>query len=432
MDSARVGALFFHAVEDLVRANDIVLTLQLRDPLDEGALCQAYAQQVRTRPTLASTLQLAPVGAGHGWEALDGQRLESLLEQQLLAMVSGGPESPEVFQPTNAVLPYRVRLIDPRRLELRISHLLTNGQGALFWANDLLAVMAGELAELPQAAGAPARWRRCASVLRETFWSLAWTATYLAAAGRHVAARTVDLSHGGEPLPMGGGFLRARRVLSAEESLALVGSARQQGRRVGSVLLAALSAELLAARPEKDQVCVVMPDDLLAARPDVARSDPGNHTGALLARLRRGAGQHGVGPEGCDHGGLARQADAAMRWARRGVVSGATRLADLAARDEVQLRQQLRDAAARPLTARGPFESASCVLSNMGARREFTRLSEACEWISVTSFGQPPILSALDISGRVAFELSASNDLFDGAEMQRLLEGFTARLASAP
>ena len=428
MDSARVGALFFHAVEDLVRANDIVLTLQLREPMDEEALCQAYARQVRARPTLASTLQLEPVGAGHGWETLDRQRLEALLEQQLADMVSGGPESPEVFQPTNSVLPYRVRLIDPLRLEVRISHLLTNGQGALFWANDLLAMLAGELAGLPQATRAPARWRRCASALRETFWSLAWTATYLAAAGRHAAARTVDLSHGREPLPMGGGFLRARRVLSAEDSRTLVGAARQQGRRVSSVLLSALSAELLAARPEKDQVCVVMPDDLLAARPNVARSDPGNHTGALLARLRRGSGHRGAGFEARDHSGLANQADAAFRWARRGVVAGATRLADLAARDEHQLRQQLRDAAARPLTARGPFESASCVLSNMGARREFPRLSSACEWITVTSFGQPPILSALDISGRVAFELSASNDLFDGAEMERLLDGFVGRL----
>jgi len=423
-----VGALFFHAVEDLVKANDIVLTLQLREAMDAEALAQAFGRQVRSRPTLASTLQLEPVAAGHGWERLDEKRLDSLLEQQLLAMVSGAAESPEVFFPTNSVLPYRVRLTDPRRLELRISHLLTNGQGALFWANDLLSMMHGEWVELPQPAGPGSRWRRCVTVLRETFWSLAWTASFLAAAGWRASSNTVDLSHGGEPLPMGGGFFRARRVLSAEQSRALVGQAREQGRRVSSVLLSALSAELLAARPEQDQVCIVMPDDLLAARPDVARSDPGNHTGALLARLRRGLGLRESQPGAADLRGLASQADTAMQWSRRGVAAGTTRLADLTLRDERQLRQQLRAAAAKPLSARGPFESASCVLSNLGARREFGRLSDACEWISVTSFGQPPILSALDISGRVAFELSASNDLFDGAEMQRLLDGFVARL----
>jgi|GEM_PF-2647239 len=38
------------------------------------------------------------------------------------------------------------------------------------------------------------------------------------------------------------------------------------------------------------------------------------------------------------------------------------------------------------------------------------------------------MMERLPTAGWLAFELSASNDLFDGAEMQRLLDGFVARL----
>ncbi|MFT7463174.1 MAG: hypothetical protein ACI9EF_001518 [Pseudohongiellaceae bacterium] len=440
MDSARVGALFFQTIEDLVGASDLLLTMELREALDERALVRAYERQVRARSTLRSRLRLEPVDKGHGWERLDDEQLQPLLAQQLICMTSAEPETPEVFHPINSVLPYRVRLVEPRRLEVRISHLLTNGQGLLFWGDDLLSWLGDAPAELAAAPARPAGWRRAAQVCRETFWSLAWIRSFLKQVKRDGPTKIVDLSDGRPGLPMVRGFARMRRVLSEEQSRTLVAAAREAGRSVTSMMLSALSAEWLGRRPAADQVSVVMPADLLASRPGVSRSDPGNHTGGMVARLKRADVRGGAGaaspdsasPDGAsDISGaqdLAAQADGALRWFHRGVPAGATRLADMPLKDEQQFREQLRAGAGKPLVDRGPFESSSCVMSNLGARREFARLNEACVWASATSFGQPPILTALAISGRVAIELTVSLDLFERAEMESVLEGFVERL----
>jgi hypothetical protein len=425
MDSARIGALFFHAVEDLVRANELALTLQLHEPLDPGALKDAYARQVTSRSTLRSSLQLEPVNSGHGWETLDDKALEPLLAQELSAMETAVVPAAEDFQPTNSVLPYRVRLLDPCTLELRFSHLLTNGPGALFWANDLLTVLDGQLPELPPADAARGALSQASLVLRETLVSQAWAAWFLWTSGRRCAERTVDLSAGRPGLPLPGGFARMRRVLSKDASRAMAGWAHEQRRGVTSVLLAALAAEFLAARPDREQVCILMPIDLRTAHPAVQRTDPGNHTGGLPARLKRDARRSLPAR-------LARQADAAWRWVQRGAASGVTRLADWPLKDEQALREQMRAATARPLMGRGAYDSLTCVLSNLGARREHALLTERCEWASITSFGQPPIFSALDVSGRLALELSVSRDLFDVDEMGRLLDGLASRLESGP
>lgn len=415
----RVGSLFIRAFEPTLGGDAVETTLRLRAPLDPARLARAYERQLRARPGLRVDYVEHPPTQRFLWEPIAPDDFEARLARALdVLAVEAAPDAPFAPAPDAPQLPYRLLRLDAHTVVMQLSHVLANASGGLFWLEDLLGFYARDDDRPPplpsQPAAPPGRRQLRAAV--GVFWSTLYLVGMRWRAGRRPAAHSVDLAPGELPahgrIP-GYGVLRA--VLSREDSARLLAASRARGWTLTAHLLGALARAAFAVESRGRRLLIVVTTD----RRRVVRHDPftepGNTTGSITVQLLRG---RPLGP----------QLRAVQRAMRRGVAYWANRALDGFVRDELELSASLPAELLRPMAKRGAFECVGCVLTNLGAVADDSRLAHDVEWLTAGSRAIMPLLVIATVAGRSTLQLTWPDALCDAATQRALFDGLLADL----
>jgi len=97
-------------------------------------------------------------------------------------------------------------------------------------------------------------------------------------------------------------------------------------------------------------------------------------------------------------------------------------------RDELRVRAALPAELLRPMSERGAFGSVSCVLTNLGAVRDDSRLASSGEWLTVASRATVPLLAVATVDGRTTLQFTSPDALCSGDTLRTLLRALLAEL----
>ena len=203
-------------------------------------------------------------------------------------------------------------------------------------------------------------------------------------------------------------------MLSESETTRIVNSARNREMSVHQYMCLAVAEAMLAAQPEKSRVSIAVPTDLARYSPDSPRTVPGNYTGSLLVQLRRGKP---LQPQ------IARQ----FGWFRYGVDYWIPWLLGSLAGNEQKLMTKLARSASVPVSRRGPFQNATCAVSNVG-NIKLPAICEQLECGTGTTKTQTVLFTIGRLNGRFLSTVTFARDLYDPDEVFRIADSALERL----
>jgi len=388
VDSVRAASIFILAHEPALENAEIEVLLKLRVPADAERIHSSYLRQIRARPALRSRLALNDGAKRYQWELIEEKNVDAL--------------------------PWRIDLTDEKTLRCRAHHSITNGIGVLYWLEDWFgfynnseSTHALPPTEQKRPSGAFLQIARFAAAVR-------WIARFLLNSGRNPGINTIDLS-GGRAVSHPRKYQQIRRIFGAAATQQIVARAHAANTTVTELLLSAAAEQLFETRRDRNRVLFAIPADITAWTPTYQRDMPGNPTSSLLVQLHRGAA-------------IPTESRRSLASAARGVPYYSARLMDAFCSNESALREKIAAAARRPFAKRGPFETVSFILSNLGKHPEFAHLNAACEWASFSMRTDAPVLIAATIGGSLALELTFDEDLYKTSEITSVFEGIVGKV----
>lgn len=131
-------SLFYCGFEKAARANDIMLTLRFKHPLDLTRCWLAYQHLFAHHKALHATYRLDPLTNRYAWSLFDENETSQLLshEQQEQSRFHNAADVYSCFYPTGASLPIRVRAIDAYTAIFLVSHVFGDGRTTFAWLNE--------------------------------------------------------------------------------------------------------------------------------------------------------------------------------------------------------------------------------------------------------------------------------------------------------
>ena len=411
MEVGRLATLRIHALEPMLRGDDIAFIGKFDDNYDPDRFWTSYESLVRQNPGLQVTLK--PIGESFSWVPIDPAELNAALDRQRQHF-SQIFSLEELLSPAHALtppLPVRLSQMGDRELCFQMSHTLTNGRGVVQWIMYLLAVANGITVPVCETTG------RFESTAPRTGLALLpfYILRYLAKAGRDYAHQTVDLTHGKVPIPHDNGYLSRTYRFSQQETDRVMAKARALDFSLYQYMCLAVAEAMLSAQPDKSRVCIAVPTDLTRYSPDFPRSVPGNYTGSLILQLRRGTP-------------LQAQIAHQFGWLRVGMDYWLNRLVAAFARSERKFVSNFARAASLPIDRRGPFGNHSCLVTNLGD--VMTPPDWGIEWGTGTTKSQTIFFGVGTFNGHFFATVTFPHDLYDPAEVFRVAESALARLVN--
>ena len=423
MELSRAGSLQVLARQEVLRSNTLRLTCAFREALDAGRLARAWGRQLDHRPELLQHLVLPEGARRFAWQTFDEDTAAELREQEEQALA--GPWASDAwddYAPEGRRLPFRLRLADPHTLIVFASQVWTGPHGALAWTEDLLGFYRAANGSVPDCPPALAERRTRRRKLSRAVSERWWTAAFLAGQvvqGLGAGRRTVELAGGRAPTVGDGGYVSWRHVFDPDRTRRLLKGPQTHGQPLTIQLLVATARTVLDAAPDRTQARIALVTDLAPWLPHYRRATPGNPTTTLPVTLLRG-------PD------LAEQARRGLRWVRRNLPYRLARAQQFTRRNEQKFLEQASQREGRPLSQRHILETSSAVLANLGRVPELRRVEDMCEWASMTAASPVPVLSALQVGGRLALEVSFPADVYDAERLLPRLSGLPARLEAGP
>lgn len=408
MDVGRVASLGIRALEPMLRGDDMAFVMRFRDDYDPDLLWASYEALVRQNPALQVVLK--PEGKSFSWQPISAPELEAALDRQRQRFAQFFSLE-ELLSPAHAMtaeLPVRISQMGDKEVCFQISHALSNGRGALEWIDHLLAIADGECVPVKPLDGRFGAPRVGMAVL--PFYLL----RYLARAGVKQARETVDLSHGRTPIPHDHGYATRMYSFSESETKRIIAKARELGLSVHQYTCIAVADAMLSAQPEKSRVSIAVPTDLARYSPESPRTVPGNYTGTLVVQLRRGTP-------------LQPQVVRQFGWFRYGVDYWLAWLIGTFSRNEPKFQEKLARGAVVPISRRGPFQTISCAVTNVGD----IKLPAICEQIECgtgTTKTQTVLFTVGRLNGRYLANVTFARDLYDPEEVFRVADSAMERL----
>jgi hypothetical protein len=410
MDVGRVASLAIRALGPTLRGDEMAFVMKFRDDYDPNVLWTAYDSLLRQN--LALQVSLKPGGKHFFWRPIGLAELNAALTRQRESFARflslEDLLSPEHVM--NPELPVRISQMGDKEVCFQISHVLTNGRGALQWIDHWLAAAGGESVRPAPIAGQ----FNCAAPRAGLAVLPFYLLRYLAQAGFKQARETVDLTHGKTPIPHDRGYASRMYSFSEPETSRIVARAHGLEMSVHQYMCLAVAEAMLSAQPEKSRVSIAIPTDLARYSPESPRTVPGNYTGSLAIQLRRG---EPLQPQ------IARQ----FGWFRYGVDYWLPWLLGTVSGNEQKLLQKLARSAPIPVTRRGPFQNISCAVSNVGD----IKLPAICEQIESgtgTTKTQTVLFTVGRLNGRFLANVTFARDLYDAEEVFRVADSALGRL----
>ncbi|WP_131812168.1 hypothetical protein [Mycobacterium mantenii] len=416
MDVGRVGSLLIHALEPVLRGEDIAFVVTFREGYDPDRLWASYESLVRRNPALQVALK--PVGNSYSWESIDSAELTAALDQQR-AHFSQPFSFEELLLPAHALrppLPIQISRVGDREVCFQMSHAFTSGRGALQWIEYWLAATDGECAAVDQKVDHPAgRFRSTAPLVGLALLPF-YFLSFLARAGLKQARKTVDLTHGKTPIPHDKGYASRTYRFSEQETTRILDKAHALGLSLHQYVCLAVGEAMLSAHPEKSRVCIAVPTDLARYAPGLPHTVPGNFTGSLSVQLRRGAPLHSQ---------VARQ----FRWFRWGIDYWLTRVIGFLSANQQKLLKTGARAASLPVLHRGPFQDVSCAVTNIGSIKS-PAICAQVESGTGTTKSQTVLFTVFRLHGRLTGNVTFARDLYDTDEVFAIADAALAKLDS--
>jgi hypothetical protein len=398
MDVGRVGSLAIRALEPMLCGDDMAFVVKFRDDYDPDRLWTSYDSLVRQNPALQ--LVLRPFGQSFSWVPIDSAELNAALDRQRQHF-SQLFSFEELLSPAHALtppLPVRISQMGGREICFQMSHALSTGRGALQWILLWLAAANGESIPIGQAAGRFDSTAPLTGLALLPFYLL----SYFAHAGLNRARKTVDLTHGKTPIRHNNGYASRTYSFSETESNQILAKARALDLSLDQYMCLVVANAMLLAQPEKSYVCIVVPTDLARYSPGLPRSVPGNYTGSLTMQLRRGPSLQSQ---------IARQ----FGWFRWGIDYWLLWLFGAFSFSEQKLVNKLARSASLPSYRRGPFQNASCIVSNVGVVK--APETYGIDSMYGTTKTQTIFFAAGRINGRLIANVTFPRDLYDPEEV---------------
>jgi len=409
VDISRAGSLFIRALEPILHGDDIAFVVKFRDDYDPDRLWAAYDSLVRQNPALQ--VAFSSFGKSFSWVQIDSAELNAALERQRKRFYQLFSFE-ELLSPAHALtppLPIRISQMEDRQICFQISHALSNGRSALQWIIYWLAAANGESVPIGQTKG---RFDPTAPLTGLALLPL-YLFNYLARAGLKQARKTVDLTHGKTPIPHDNGYASRAYSFSEPETNRILAKARALGLSFQQYMCLAVAEAMLSAQPEKSRVCIAVPTDLARYLPDLPRTVPGNYTGSMTVQLRRRAP-------------LQSQIVRQFGWFRWGVDYWLTRLVSALSLSEQRLLNNMIRIASLPVHRRGPFQTISCAVSNVGT------VAVPPTWGIESGYGttktQTIFFTVGILSGRLSANVTFARDLYDPEEVFPVADAAFANL----
>lgn len=131
-------SLFYCGFEKAAKANDIMLTLRFKQPLDLAKCWFAYQHLFSQHKALRATYRYDPLTKRYAWSMFDVSELSPLLlhEKQEQTRFHTAADVYSCFYPTGASLPIRVRAIDSHTAVFLVSHVFGDGRTTFAWLNE--------------------------------------------------------------------------------------------------------------------------------------------------------------------------------------------------------------------------------------------------------------------------------------------------------
>lgn len=410
MDVGRVASLTIRALEPVLRGDDMAFVMKFRDGYEPNQLWAAYESVLRDNPALQ--LVLKPTGKSFSWTPIAATELDAALERQRRRFTQVLTLE-DLLSPAHAMtpeLPVRISQMGDKDVCFQISHVLTNGRGALQWIDQWLAIVGGErVPPTPLVDQIDCKAPRVGLFLLPPY-----LLRFLTQAGVRQGRTTVDLTHGRTPVPHDQGYASRMYSFSVLETSRIIARARFLEMSVHQYVCLAVAEAMLSAQPAKTRVSIAIPTDLARYSPESPRTVPGNYTGGLAVQLRRGAP---LQPQ------IARQ----FRWFRYGVDYWLPWVLGALAGNEQKLLRRLARSATIPVSRRGPFRNITCAVSNVGD----IKLPAICERIESgtgTTKTQTVFFTIGRLNGRFLANVTFARDLYDAEEVFRVADSAMGRL----
>jgi len=426
MQISRAGSLFVLANQERLRANALRLTLAFEQPLERPRVVEAQARQLAARPELALRLQPSETTRRLEWTALPADELAELQEAESRAVASPwAADSWEPYAPDGTRLPLRLRLVDEHTLVVFASQVWTHAPGALAWVEDWLGFYRSRSAKVPDRPpaleGQRLRRQPLGRQLSERSRALAWIASeFVANTGKLRRSDEPGLNGYGAGESLGRrGYASWRHVLDTEMTRRVLRGHQAAGQPLNVQLLVLLARFLFDVMPQRSQVRIGLVCDLSPWLPDGRPGDPGHPSYGVPLTLH------------CS-GHLVAEARRALHAVRGSLPYRLACLTELPLRNELRRLEQVSRRSGPALAARTPFGDVQALLAHVGRNLGLRRIESMCPWASVTAAAPVPVLSACQVAGSLALEVSFPTDVYDAARLLPLLDELPARLLAGP
>ena len=411
-------SVFYIGFEKSAKANDIMLTLTHKTPVDLTASWAAYQQLVYDYPATRVNYVLNQNSRRYEWQFMEQPQITRLLrdEEHQQNTFHSKEAVYSAYYPTNHCLPIRIRHINANTSVFVISHVFADGRTTFSWLNEWCKrYQAKALGETPTVTdnpdipdSVPPHWNNPGKPQGRA--ALAWSAlTHLLSLstkaafspGRHL----VDVSRGRCPDPEQTGSHVAGLCFSQEQTRDIISAAHAAGLSTAGYIHHALSSALFECFPEKSKQLFGIASDVSGAFPCADPLAPGCLINPHLQVLNKNKP-------------LRDQVRHIYQQARSGMPVSLLALSSLIVPSEQFLEKHVAKGTLVPARKRSLLERLSFIYSHV-RDGDFQSSNQVLESISGHTKSQTVFVASTIINGRLSLEMCATRMLFSPTDIDQ-------------
>lgn len=409
-------SIFYCGFERAAKANDIMLSLNFKQPLSARKCWATYVDLIKRHPALRSAYRYDTTTQRYRWTFLSEEELSILMEREKAAQhqlhVPGQVFS--CFDPTGVSLPLRFRITGSHTAIFLISHVFADGRTTFAWLDEWCksyASIEGDISpdwRIPSLPDVPAAWNNpgepenTAVLIKAGVMHFARLALASLLTLRH---KCVDLSHDRVPQTAHTDSFVVGYHFTQQESLRIIQGARDANVSTAAYIHRALCSALFALYPDCAMQRFGIASDVSKSFPQADPLAPGCLINPYLAQVTR---NKPLLPQ------LARIYDEARKGAPVALLVLSSRLVP----SHRFVENHVYRTTLKPTSKRQWLERLSFIYSHV-RDPQHAHTQQCVESVSGHTKSQTIFVASTSLNGHLSLEFCATQMVFSPADVER-------------